>query len=176
VTTAGDLQAFYNLNFGVGNIDEIVLFLDLDETSGGSPFNTLALLDIILNPTTINGNPDPSGDVSSTTQNAINQTYTGGTLLANLNPEPADNIPLIVQGAGFADYAIFTHINPFDLSPSDVLLFNISMDLLSNGGESVFASGEFKGPDGLVPEPATIALLSVGLLGLAAGRRRRRTG
>jgi len=168
VTTAGDFQAFYDLNFGPGVIDEIVLFLDLNETTPGGPVNTLNLLDIILNPTSVAGSPDPSLDVVSSVQNAINQTYTGGTVLAYLDPEPADNLPLNNQGAGFADYAIFTGINPYSLSASDVLLFNMSMSVLSDGGETVFASGEF-GPDDI-----TIIPLGISLIGLAGFRRRRR--
>src|SRR5688572_15370279 len=125
VTTAGKLKAFYNLNFLPGTISEIVLFLDLNETGGGMPINTLRKLDIVLNPTTIQGNPNLLGDVSSASQAAINQVYSGGILLSSLNPQPANNLPVNSQGAGFADYAIFTGINPFNLNDSDVLLFNI---------------------------------------------------
>ena len=133
VTTAGDLKNYYNLNFASNSIAELVLYLDLNETGGGQPTNTLARLDIILNPTTIQGSPNPLGDVSSAAQAGINQVYSGGVLLANLNPQPADNIPVNNQGAGFADYAIFTHVNPFTLNDSDVLLFNFSMNTLNNG-------------------------------------------
>jgi hypothetical protein len=94
VTTAGELKAYYNLNFPPGSIHEIVLFLDLNETGGGAPNNTLAKLDVILNPTSIQGSPNPIGDVTSDAQAAINQVYTGGTMIANLNPQPAANLPV----------------------------------------------------------------------------------
>ena len=84
-------------------------------------------------------------------------TLGAGSLIAELNPEPAENLPLTAQGAGFADYAIFTGIDPFALDRSDVLLFNFSMDLLSSGSEEIFLSGEFNGDD--VPEPSTGLLL-----------------
>lgn len=175
VTTAGKLQDFYNLNFGPNSVHDLVLFLDLNETKDGGAVNTLSLLDVILNPATINGNPNPNGtDVASSVQNAIDQTYTGGTKIAYLDPQPADNLPLTNQGAGFADYAILTHIDPYALNASDVLLFNVSMADLSDGPEDIFISGsrEFD----TVPEPATLALLSFSLLGLAGYRRRRKAG
>ncbi len=161
VTTAGDLKAYYNLNFALGGIQQIMLLLDLNETGNGEPNNTLAKLDVILNPASIQGNPNPSGDVSSSTQAAINQVYTGGSVIASLNPQPAANIPVNNQGAGFADYAIFTGINPYSLNDNDVLLFNISMSLLSNGSEEIFLSGSYA-PLDIVPEPASLALLAAG--------------
>ena len=180
VTTAGELQAYYALNFGAtaASGTQLVLFLDLNETGGGEPNNTLALLDIILNPATIQGNPDPSLDVTSAEQAAINQVFTGGTVIAELDPEPAANIPLNSQGAGFADYAIATGIDPFTLEPSDVVLFNFSMSTLNNGAEEIFLSGTFAGSDipgvpSIIPEPGTALLLGSGLVALAAGSRRR---
>ena len=157
-TTAGELKAYYDLNFGPGSINEIVLFLDLNETgTTGELTNTLAKLDVVKNPGII---PDPLGDVSSSEQAAINQVYTGGTTIANLSPQPADNLPVNAQGAGFADYAIFTGIDPFSLNDNDVLLFNISMSTLNNGAEEIFLSGEFAPSD--IPEPATMALMALG--------------
>jgi hypothetical protein len=181
VTTAGELQAYYALNFGATTIGQIqlVVFLDLNETGGGQANNTLGVLDIILNPTTIQGNPDASGDVASWQQAAIDQVFTGGTVIAELDPEPAANIPVNSQGAGFADYAIATGIDPFALNASDVLLFNFSMSTLNNGAEEIFLSGTFAGSEipglpGLpIPEPGTGALMGLGLGALAWSRRRR---
>ena len=169
VTTAGELKAYYILNFPTVSIHEIVLFLDLSETGGGIPNNTLAMLDVVLNPTSVQGNPAPLGDVSSAVQAAINQVYTDGTTIANLNPQPAANLPVNSQGAGWADYAIFTGIDPFGLNDSDVLLFNISMNTLNDGAEEIFLSGTYAPSD--VPEPATICLLGLGVLGLLKKRR-----
>jgi hypothetical protein len=168
-TTAGELKAYYNLNFLSGSIHEIVLFLDLNETGEtGKLNNTLAKLDVVKNPASMTGNPDPLGDVSSSEQAAINQVYTGGTTIANLSPEPADNLPINAQGAGFADYAIFTGIDPFSLNDNDVLLFNVSMSTLNNGAEEIFLSGLYAPTD--VPEPATMCLLALG--GLLMRKRR----
>lgn len=175
VTTGAKLKAYYDLNFPPsGSIQELVIFLDLNETGGGEPTNTLGKLDIVLNPTTIQGSPDPiGGDVSSATQAAIDQVYSGGLTIANLNPQPADNLPVNNQGAGFADYAIFTHINPYSLNDSDVVLFNISMSQLNDGAEEIFLSGTYAGTD-IVPEPSSVALAMAGIamLGLFARRRR----
>ena len=169
ITTAGELKAYYNLNFAPGAINEIVLFLDLNETTGASQLNnTLAKLDIVLNPSGIQGNPDPLSDVSSAGQAAIDQVYSAGATMAYLDPQPAANLPVNSQGAGFADYAIFTGVNPFDLADGDVILFNVSMSVLSNGAEEIFLSGTYAPPD--VPEPATMSLLALG--GLALTRRR----
>jgi len=172
VITAGELQAFYELNFPPELLDdiEIVLFLDLNETGGGMPHNTLAKLDVIFNPTSIQGAPDPFGDVLSGQQAAIDRVYTGGAKIAYLSPEPAANLPVNSQGAGFADYAIFTGIDPFALDDNDVLLFNVSMNTLNNGAEEVFLSGTYAGND--IPEPATVIFLALGSLTLLRSRRR----
>jgi hypothetical protein len=179
ITTVGDLQSYYALNFPGSQNVQIVLYLDLNETGNGQPNNTLSRLDIILNPTTVQGSPDPSGDVTGAQQAAIDQSYSGGSLLAFLDPEPAASLPLNAQGAGFADYAIATGINPLLLDPTDVLLFNISMDTLNNGAEEIFLSGLFADVDipglpVLTPEPGTALLLGCGLIGLSAARRRTR--
>ncbi len=169
VTTAGELKSYYNLNFLPGTIHEIMLCLDLNETGGGEPNNTLAKLDIVINPTGISGSPNPLGDVWGVEQAAIDQVYTGGATIANLSPEPAANIPVNNQGAGFADYAIFTGIDPFSLNDSDVLLFNVSMNTLNDGAEQIFLSGTYAPGD--IPEPATMGLLLIG--GLTLLRRKR---
>jgi hypothetical protein len=173
ITTAGKLKSFYNLNFAPNSIHEIVLFLDLNETGGGIPTNSLDRLNIILNPASVQGNPNPlGGDVSSASQAAIDQVFSGGVRISKLNPEPADNLPVNSQGAGFADYAIFTGIDPFSLNDSDVLLFNISMSSLNNGAEEIFLSGLYAPTDLLVPEPGAASLVALGVIGIAALRRK----
>ncbi len=178
VTTAGELQSYYNLNYGAtttGQV-EIAIFLDLNETTGANQLtNSLSKLDIILNPTTINGNPVASGDVTGAEQTAIDQGYTGGSTSATLSSSPL-NLPTNAQGAGWADYAILTGIDPFALSAADVVLFNISMDTLSDGGEEIFLSGTHSGQDVIeaqIPEPCTAILLILGIVSLAVSRRRR---
>lgn len=176
VTTAGDLKTFYTLNFSPPNsINEIVLFLDLNETGGGMPNNSLDKLEIVLNPTSIQGNPNPLGDVTSGEQGAIDQIYTGGTIIASLASASGVNLPVISQGAGFADYAILTGVNPFSLDDNDVLLLNVSMSRLSNGAEEIFLSGTYSSINiRPVPEPSLVALLVGGVLVCLVGAYRRR--
>jgi hypothetical protein len=175
VTTGAELKAFYNLNFAPNSVNNLTVFLDLNETGDGQLNNTLAKFDVVINPTTIQGNPNPAGDVTSTQQAAIDQVYTGGTLAAHLNPEPAANLPSNQQGAGWADYAIFTGINPFTLNDSDVVLFNVSMNTLNNGPEELFVSGTYSAQDvtNAVPEPTALAggVVALGILPLLRRRR-----
>jgi hypothetical protein len=174
VTTGADLKAFYLLNFPANSINQIAVFLDLNETGNGQPNNTLAKFDVVINPTTIQGNPNAAGDVTSAEQAAIDQVYTGGSVAANLNPEPAANLPVNQQGAGWADYAIFTGINPFSLNDSDVVLFNVSMDTLNNGAEEIFLSGTYAPQDvSVTPEPGSAAVIALAAGTLSLGRRRR---
>ncbi|MCA9258062.1 MAG: hypothetical protein KDA61_02625 [Planctomycetales bacterium] len=121
---------------------ELVLFLDLNEIDTGvEPTNNyLDKLDVVLNPT---GTPDPSGDVISAQQNGIDQSYSGGSLPAELAAGSTPvKVDTVVNGSGQADYAIFTGINPFDLgyAATDIVLFNVPMSGLSNGSEFLAAT------------------------------------
>ncbi|NOQ63674.1 MAG: PEP-CTERM sorting domain-containing protein [Methyloprofundus sp.] len=215
-TSGKKLKDFFTLNFG-GDSGEMMISLDLNE-AGVGPGNTnyFSRLDIILNPTFVesgaNPQPDPlTTDVQSDEQDAINQIYTGGTLLSSLDltdfyagtvlsgldgegHNVAKNMPLSSQGAGFADYIVLTGINVYDFADDDLILMNMSLNALSNGQESVFLSGTFSaedvcGVDGApicpeivippnevvdppidpptpVPEPETLGLMLLGLVGL----------
>ena len=172
VTTAGELKAFYDLNFSPpGSIHNLVIFLDLNETGNGQPTNTLERLDIILNPVSIQGNPNPFADISSAGQTTIQQICVGGTTIAWLNPQPADNLPVNDQGAGHADYAIYTGIDPFALNDNDVLLFNVSMSHLNNGAEEIFLSGTYSPSD--IPEPSVLMLSGLAAIILLILKQRR---
>ena len=107
-----------------------------------------------------------NNDISSAEQNSTGSSYTGGTLAAWLDTSPKI-LPLNVQGAGFADYIIFTGVDPFDSAYADstrILFFWDSSDH-DDGGETYFLSGS------VIPEPATLGLLLIG--GLTLLRRRR---
>jgi hypothetical protein len=179
-TTIGDIRSFYNKYFPNGSggsiVNEIVLMLHLSESSNDAPNNNgLGKLNIVLNPTV--GTLDPTGDVSRAQQEAI-ASYTGGTLASSLQ------LPLVLNdgsGQGVADYAIFTNINPFDItySASDRLLFNVAMTGLSNGSEEIFLSNLVGGSGGVlvnaVPEASAFlygGLVSLGLCGWAWRQRR----
>ena len=141
LTTVADLQAFYLQQFPNTPINNIVLFLDINEGGNGTNPVTLSSLTIYQNPTTTPANPDPlnpAGDLTSAQQGSI--TSGTGTILKNLS-----NIgPSLEQqqtGQGVDDWAIFTFINPFDLLPTDTLLFKIEFNDLAGGGETLTING-----------------------------------
>jgi hypothetical protein len=178
-TSAGDLQAFYTQQFGLNAVNEIVLFLDVNEEGGGPNDIQIESLTIIKNPTTIIPGTTPSpagiGDLTSAQQEGITG-FTGGTTLASLSGDLV-NLLQVDTGAGTDDWIIRTGINPYSLLPSDTLLFLINLQSLDNGGETVSINGEFRScePDcgGIavtatgIPEPSSLILLGFGLLAVA---------
>jgi hypothetical protein len=182
-TSAGDLQAFYSQQFpGPNPINNIVLFLDINEQGGIGNTIDIITLNIIQNPTTVT--PDPGNpaisDIQSSAQNAITG-FTGGTLLASLGVSPITLTQMNV-GGGQDDWAIFTGIDPFSLPSSTRLLFQLVIGDIDNGGEVVSLSGEFRGCEPncptttatSIPEPSSMFLLGSGLIVLAkVGRRKR---
>lgn len=182
VISGMELKSYFILNFPDGSggslESEIVLFFDLSENrEAAQATNNLTTLDIILNPMTIGSSPNPvNNDVTSDEQGAIDQVYTGGTVVAELE-NAVYNMPILNQGAGFADYGIFTGLDPYSLADEDVVLFNISMNSLNNGAEEIFLSGLYSSSDltaAAVPEPGSLILFGSVLLIPLAGRRRRR--
>ena len=150
MTSIADLQAYYNQQFGAGNVNNIVLFLDINETGAAGETVTINALNIYKNATTTPTNLNPTGtnDLTSAQQNSITG-YTGGTLLtqlANLSPQ---TLGQKTTGQGVDDWSIFTFIDPFDPAwlPSDTLLFNVMLSGLSAGAELVSISGELTACD-----------------------------
>jgi hypothetical protein len=179
ITSIGELRAFYILNFpnssGGSTVNQLVVMVDVNETGGPQSID-LNEFDVVRNFTAFAGS-DPrnapfTNDITSSEQNATNATYSGGTLLANLDSNPKV-LPQVSIGAGYADHAIFTGINPFDAAFADsdrILIHWVSSDH-DNGGETIFLSGTIGSPD-FVPEPASLGLLFVG--GALASRRARK--
>jgi hypothetical protein len=180
-TSIGELRDFYELNFPdvVNNpnlIPELVLFVDLSETG---QVNDIKLddLKIVLNYDDFAGgtsnplNTPATSDVSSAEQNSIGSSWSGGTVIAELDPTVSPkSLALNDQGSGFADWFIRTGFNPFDdmYSEDDSVLFYWNSHDHDDGGDKVFLSGSYFVA---VPEPASMAVLAVG--GLIAGFRRR---
>lgn len=187
LTSGADLKSFYLLNFpnltGVPGETELAVFLDLNETgTAAQTTNSLDLFDIVINPSTINGNAPVTGGLFDAAvndilgggaspvlgeQDFIDQIYTGGTLVSTIDPSVAPmNLDLTEQGAGFADWIIFSRLDPFTLDDNDLVLINLSMSKLNNGAEEIFISGTFSSEDiiDVIPEPAVMS--SIALAGL----------
>jgi hypothetical protein len=149
MVSVADLQAFYDQQFGSGTINNIVLFLDLNETGGAGEAVTITGLNIYQNATTTPTSLDPTGssDLTSTQQNNITG-FTSGTLLAQLSTA-SQSLSQKDVGQGIDDWSIFTFIDPFDesLLPTDTLLFQIMMTDLAAGGELLSISGAFSACD-----------------------------
>jgi len=168
ITSIGELRDFYDFTFGPGIIQEVVLFVDLNQTTGSPPL-ALETLDILIDYGAFGDSRDSpwTTDITSTTQNSTGSGYTGGTMLASL--DSTKNLALNEQGAGWGDYMICTGINPYDagFSNDTRILFNWASSNHDDGGETIFLSG-------IVPEPSTAMLLAVAGACMCFRRRVRR--
>ena len=188
ITTAAELKDYFLQNFddlnGQPGEIEIVLFLDLNETGeAGMEVNYLNTMQIVVNPDWVSGNPNPFGDVESDyrkkstsgNQSDINQNFFGGTVAAQLDSDYNNpyNLPVQQQGAGWADYAIHTGIDPFTLEDDDTVLINFSMSELNSGAEELFLSGTYSANDlhDAIPEPMAVSFIGVGGIGLLGFKR-----
>jgi hypothetical protein len=171
ITSMGELRDFYTLNFPTDPVTGIGIFVDLNQITGG--------LDLILNTLTVTIDYDPNfldardypaaNDLESVLQNSTSAGFTGGVVEAAL--DGIKILPLVEQGAGWADYLLVTDINPFDSAYTDTTRVLFHWDSLGHddGGETIFLSGTYSPGD--IPEPASVLVLALGAL--AVTRRRR---
>jgi len=143
MTTAADLQAFYLQQFPSTPINNIVLFLDINEGGSGSNPITVSNLTVYKNATTT-PSLDPTGDLTSAQQQSI--TSGSGTILKQLS-NIGPSLDQQQTGQGVDDWAIFTFIDPFALLPTDTLLFKFEINDLAGGGEVLAISGAFSACD-----------------------------
>jgi|GEM_PF-5058507 len=150
MTSVADLRAFYDLQFGQNTINNIVLFLDFNESGNAQNTSiTVDALNVYLNSTTLNDNLNPiANDLPSDQQGSI-IGQTGGTLLTSLTS--AQNLSQIQTGEGIDDWSIFTFINPYLLPADGTLLFNLQLSQLNSGAEVLAISGTFSACD-IMPE------------------------
>ncbi len=175
ITSVGELRDFFRLNFpdgqGGSTVSDIVLCVDLNQT--GPLDVVLNKLDVVIDYDAGFGDDrdNPAGtDITSQLQNRTDDGFSGGTVVANL--DSAKTLPLNEQGAGWADYAILTGIDPFDSAFTDETRILVHWDSSGHddGGESIFISGTYSSED--IPEPGALVLLAIG--GLVAATKRRR--
>lgn len=180
VTSMGEIKDFYNYWFEGQTINQIVLFLNINETGGNADI-LLSKLDIYVDYTTPNtgGTADPlNNEITSATQNGINDAFSGGILIATLGSGTPFSISQLYTGTGRPDYYILTGINPYSYSDATRFLIHWeSSDHDSAGGETVYLSGDYNliPPPPNVPEPMTLSLFGLGLLGLAGLRKKSKT-
>jgi hypothetical protein len=168
ITTIGEIRAFLDQMFGPSAVNNLVIFTDMQQSQQDSI--QIDLFEIVVNPTNV---PDPSGDVTTDEQNAIEGTFTNGTVVSSTTPDVV--APVTLQaGSGWADWAIITNFNPYDpaFSNSDTILFHFVGQEFTAASETLFISGSATIID--TPEPATLAAFGVGIIGLALLQRRRK--
>jgi hypothetical protein len=172
LTTIGEIRAYYDQAFGPGVVDRLVIFIDMQQAQQLSFRNDL--LEVVLNPENVTGNPDPSGDLTTAQQEAI-VGFSGGTVLASTAFDVIEP-QTINAGNAWADWAAITQIDPYDpiFNDSDTLLFHLIAGRFTAAAETLFLSGTATVND--IPEPETLGLLGLGLAaaGWFGSRRRSR--
>lgn len=139
-----------------GNVESYVL--DSPIYSGQQLLNYIGDGNSLLIGLNINQNNGPQTLTSFTmsVNGTVVDTYTGST----------GNVPDLFNGLGYADYLLG---NFTSFLPTDQIQFTFAFDDANDGPEMVFLASVANS----VPEPATLALLGLGLLGACFTRRRK---
>lgn len=94
-------------------------------------------------------------------------------LLAGLYANPTGYTMHVDVRLGCSNDAAGVATNGFDPCPTDIVGVSDFGKALNNGPESMILGGARIIPDKQIPEPGVLALLGMGLIGMAAMRRRR---
>jgi PEP-CTERM motif-containing protein len=138
-------------------------------TLGSLGITTATDIGILFNGT------EPAGNQANVTDITLNFYNSTGVLLGAIDGQ--FNFLNTVQGNGSAGFVFV--VSPDELAyvngliaPSVILSLNASLTNISGGPDS-FLITNLRSPSALIPEPASIALLGIGLLALGAIRRKR---
>jgi hypothetical protein len=153
---------------GVSSVNEYSPTYSLISGGASSSFNwAFNYFDMAVNSNITNTGTDTLNLFEVLVNGAVVYTYTG----------TAGNIATLDNGRNDSEY-LFSGIDLTSYAPGSTVQFHAVMSALTDGSESLFAvNGEYRNPQcsvncGTVPVPGSIALLSLGLLGLAGFKRR----
>lgn len=181
-STVGNIAYFgkigtwnFNLSGGIGNTTYNPFGIDLTSQNSSTEPGTLI---VKFTETGLNYGPSGQmveifGDIGGTTQGSVlyslyadqnNDQFGTGTLIFTDSASSSDG-----SSTGFSDSGsgFFNLTNPFSLTASVTITH-----MLAGKTTSFDFSGEAPDP---IPEPGTLALLSLGLLGAGVVSRRRKT-
>lgn len=174
--TVDQMLTYLHTQFGPQFHTPVFTF-DLNEPGGPTQDLSLVANFIIWDPT---ANAGAGGEVTSWSADGINNgTFDPAAYIlieGQINVIGADltAYSITTTGSGHNDFAFFAPGMNLSLFAGFGYEFHIFTDMinLDNGGEEAWISGAIAPPGNPIPEPATLALLSLGFGGLLARRKK----